>query len=78
MFRAFFIAWLVMWSGFLGAVAFHPDDGFLLRSERLWQLFGIGAYLGAIALYAIAAIVLLRRALRGLRRLCHRGVTSLP
>ena len=78
MLRGLLIAGVTTWVGFLGAVAFHPDDGFLLRSEALWRVFGIGAYFGSIALYVIGALVLVRLALRGLRRLCPRGVTSLP
>ena len=78
MLRAFFIAWVTIWVGYLGAVAFHPDDGFVLRNEALWRIFGISVYCAAVALYLIAALVLVQLALRALRRLCRRGVTSLP
>ena len=56
--RALAIALLIVVVGFLGAVAFHPDEGSVLRSEALWRIFGIGAYVGFAALFVIPVVAL--------------------
>lgn len=48
--------------GILGAGAFNPDDGWLVRNEPLWSVFGLYGYFGmlggwAVALYLLAVIV---------------------
>ena len=68
----------MLWVGYLGAVAFHPDDASLVASEPLWTAFGLSVYLGALGLYVLVALAVLRIAMRGVRRLCTRGVTSNP
>jgi hypothetical protein len=60
--------------GLLGASAFNPDDGLLVRSEPLWRTFGITAYIAMAAGYllvltAIGRVVLcLARVARGTHR----------
>jgi hypothetical protein len=76
MLRAFLIAVSSTWTGLLGASAFNPDDGFLLRSEPLWTVFGLAAYFGMFMLYGIPIYAGTRFAVRLLRRRCRRGVTS--
>ena len=39
--------------GMAGAGAFNPDDGFVAHVDPLWRVFGIGVYLGVIALPVI-------------------------
>jgi hypothetical protein len=39
--------------GMTGAGAFNPDDGFIAHLDPLWRIFGIGVYLGVIALPVI-------------------------
>ena len=61
--------------GLLGAGAFNPDDGFLLRSEGLWRAFGIAAYAGMGAGYLIVLVAAGRLAL-GLVRRARRAYRS--
>jgi formate hydrogenlyase subunit 3/multisubunit Na+/H+ antiporter MnhD subunit len=44
------VAFIALCVGMVGAYAFNPDDGEVVRSEPLWQIFGITAYLGAAAM----------------------------
>jgi hypothetical protein len=78
MLRAFLIAVSAISLGLLGASAFNPDDGFLLQSELLWRIFGLAAYFGLFVVYGIPVFLAMRFVARGLRRACHRGVTSHP
>ena len=39
--------------GMLGAAAFNPDDGWLERSDALWRVFGVTAYVGGAAIYLL-------------------------
>jgi hypothetical protein len=39
--------------GMAGAAAFNPDDGFIAHVDALWRIFGIGVYLGVIAVPVI-------------------------
>jgi len=39
--------------GMTGAAAFNPDDGLVAHVDLLWRVFGIGVYLGVIALPVI-------------------------
>jgi hypothetical protein len=48
------IAFAAVWIGLLGAWAFNPDDGAIAHAEPLWRVFGIAAYLGALALPVLA------------------------
>ena len=57
--------------GFVGAAAFHPDDGWLIRSEPVWQVFGLTVYAGALAL----PILLVAEAASLVVRLCERRHT---
>ena len=50
---AFLTALIVACVGFLGVVAFNPDEGSVLRSEVLWNVFGFGLYAGFAALVVI-------------------------
>jgi hypothetical protein len=57
--------------GMAGAAAFNPDDGFVAHVDLLWRIFGIGVYLGAIALPVIlltGIVALLMRVVRPPRR----------
>jgi hypothetical protein len=48
-----------------GASAFNPDVGWLVRSDLLWTLAGIAAYIGIATLYALVLaipVVLIRAA----------------
>ena len=65
--RAFLVAVVLVAVGLLGASAFNPDDGSLLRSEPLWRVFGLAAYLGFAGLYLIP-IVALGRVVMGIGR----------
>jgi hypothetical protein len=40
--------------GYFGAGAFHPDHGSLARSETVWSVFGITAYVGCALLSLLA------------------------
>jgi hypothetical protein len=39
--------------GMAGAAAFNPDDGLVAHVDLLWRVFGIGVYLGVIAVPVI-------------------------
>ena len=39
--------------GMTGAAAFNPNDGYVAHFDPLWRVFGIGVYLGVIALPVI-------------------------
>jgi hypothetical protein len=72
--RAYLIVIAVFAAGVLGAGAFNPDDGFVVRSEAHWRAFGITAYIAIAAgfLLTLAAIgrvgLLLARLARGTHR----------
>jgi hypothetical protein len=72
--RAYLIVVAVFAVGVLGAGAFNPDDGFVVRSEALWTVFGITAYVAIAAgfLLTLAAVgrvgLLLARLARGTHR----------
>ena len=68
MIRALLLAVAVTAVGLLGAAAFNPDDGFVLRSEPLWRVFGIGAYAGFAAAYVIPVLAVARLILFAGRR----------
>jgi hypothetical protein len=76
MLRTLLLAVAVTSVGMLGAGAFNPDDGSVLRSEALWTVFGLGAYFGMTMLYGIPVWAAGRLVLRAIRRLCQCGVTS--
>jgi hypothetical protein len=76
MIRFFVLAVVMTWAGLLGAGAFNPDDGSVLRSEALWRIFGLGAYFGMAILYGIPLFLAGRLVVRALRRLCPRGRTD--
>ena len=65
--RAFLLTVVLVAVGLLGASTFNPDDGSLLRSEPLWRVFGLAAYLGLAGLYVIP-IVALGRVFMGIAR----------
>ena len=55
--------------GLWGASAFNPDDGWLVRSEPLWRVFGLYAYVGLfggwlLGLVGLVALMLRRRRMR--------------
>lgn len=65
------IVLLVIGTGMLGAWAFNPDSGTVAHVEALWRVFGIAAYLGALALPLLllrAAVAASARAVRACRR----------
>ena len=74
--RAFVIGASATWVGLLGASAFNPDDGYLLRSEALWTVFGLAASFGMFMLYGVPIYATIRLVTRLRRRACSRGVTS--
>jgi hypothetical protein len=47
------IAFSAAIAGMAGAAAFNPDDGFVAHVDPLWRVFGIGVYLGVIAVPVI-------------------------
>jgi hypothetical protein len=47
------VAWAAIAIGMLGASAFNPDNGSVAHVEVLWRIFGIGVYLGALALWVL-------------------------
>jgi hypothetical protein len=49
-------AFSAIWVGMVGASAFHPNEPSLAPSELLWQIFGLFAYAGIIAMPLLAAI----------------------
>jgi hypothetical protein len=53
--RLLFIVALGLPIGLGGAAAFNPDDGWLLRSDLLWTIFGMYAY---VCLFTIAPLTL--------------------
>jgi hypothetical protein len=73
MLRFFVLAMAMTGVGLLGAGAFNPDDGSVLRSEALWRIFGIGAYVGMAWLFGIPLFAAGRLAIRAIQRLCPRG-----
>lgn len=59
--------------GFLGAAAFNPDEGSVLRSTALWRIFGVPAYVGFAALFIIPVVALGRHTFRLVSRRSARG-----
>jgi hypothetical protein len=61
--------------GLLGAGAFNPDDGFVVRNEALWRVFGITAYIAYAAGVLLVLTAIGRAVLRLARsaRRAHRG-----
>jgi hypothetical protein len=72
------VAWAAIAIGMLGASAFNPDNGSVAHVEVLWRIFGIGVYLGALALWVLTltAMVLLVMRAAGACRRRHHGVTG--
>ncbi len=66
---AYLAAVLFLVVGFLGAAAFNPDNGSLLRNETLWTAFGLAAYLGLAVILLLVLIATGRLALRLARRI---------
>jgi hypothetical protein len=64
--------------GMLGASAFNPDNGSVAHVEMLWRIFGIGVYLGVLALWVLTltAIVLVLTRTVGACRRRHDGVSG--
>jgi hypothetical protein len=65
------LAWAVIAIGMLGASAFNPDDGSVAHVEVLWRIFGIGVYLGVVALWVLTLTAIVLLVMRAAGRLRH-------
>ena len=65
------LAFAAILLGITGAGAFNPNDGYVAHFDPLWRVFGIGVYLGVIALPVIVltGLVALVMRLAGPRRM---------
>lgn len=54
--------------GMLGAAAFNPDDGFLVRSDPPWTVFGLAVYVGFVVICLLAVVGVIRLIFRLVRR----------
>jgi hypothetical protein len=65
------LAWAAIAIGMLGASAFNPDDGSVAHVEVLWRIFGIGVYLGVVALWVLTLTAIVLLVMRAAGRLRH-------
>ena len=68
--RSVAAAFGAIWIGLAGASAFHPNDPSLVPSELVWQVFGLLAYAGILAL-PIMVIIGFASAVVHLSGRCH-------